>query len=118
MKEPMSLKTKSFLKPSIANCTSIYRTNVHSEAYSTFGTNKTNSDKMKRGESVNKVKNSKISNNTCEKKPLKDNKEYPFINNVRQINLADTEKTYKKNYSIKTNLGNLLNLKSKEKGYR
>ena len=118
IKEPMTLKTKSYLKPTVSSNSSVYRTNMNAESYSTFGTNKSNSEKTKSGGSVNKHKYSKILKNSSNRKSVKETKDYPFVNNIRQINLAENNSTYKENYSIKKNITTLLKAKSQDRDNR
>lgn len=117
-KEPMSIKTKSFLKPSINSTCSIYRTNMKNEPYSTFGTNKSSTGKTDTANSMNKQKFSKVDRRSNDKQCTRDSKEYPSINNVRQISLADPKNEYKNNYAYKKNLSELLKAKGQERGAR
>ena len=117
-KEPMSIKTKSFLKPSINSTSSIYRTNMKNEPYSTFGTNKSSTGKNDSVNSTNKQKLSKVDRRSNDKQCMRDSKEYPSINNVRQISLAEPKNEYKNNYAYKKNLSELLKAKGQERGAR
>lgn len=117
-KEPMSIKTKSFLKPSINSISSIYKTNLKNEPYTTFGTNKSSTGKSEIGFTSDKQKFSKFDRRSKDKQPIKENKEYPAINNVRQINLAESKDRNKNNQTYKKNLSELLHDKARGKPAR